>query len=205
MFEFAGPSIRELEHVLRASELLRAEMGDAGRVRLRVPRHRRASEGRLKDAPIAGADLFAAGREHAEWIAAPPQKTQHAPLIIERKLGKIAPPTFATKVPSRTDPWPVVSMISVSSKSTLSPLGKAGKLILRPLCGRRPLRQASESPQITVRHTSNVSRPCRCLPLLLPKSSVKRKMPLDPIYKRIFTEAQADSLPFRSSPSGGFS
>jgi excisionase family DNA binding protein len=29
-------------------------------------------------------------------------------------------------------------------------------------------------------------------------------MPLDPMYKRIFTEAQADSLPFRSSPSGRF-
>ena len=128
MFEFAGPSIRELEHVLCASELLRAEMGDAGRVRLRVPRHRRASEGCLKDAPIAGADLFAAGREHAEWIAAPPQKTQHAPLIIERKLGKIAPPTFA--VHGRVGPTLAGRLDNkrVLEKHLVSvPAGKGGK------------------------------------------------------------------------------
>ena len=80
--------------MLRASELLRAEVRDAGRVRLRVPGHRRPFEHRLEVAPVVGADLLAVGRELAEWIAAPLQKTQHAPLIIERKLGKIAPPTL---------------------------------------------------------------------------------------------------------------
>jgi hypothetical protein len=93
--EFPGPSGREIEHVLCASELLWAKAGDAARVCLRIPRHRRASERRLQAAPVEGTNLLAAGREVAEWIAAAPEKTQDAFLVIERKLGKIAPPAFA--------------------------------------------------------------------------------------------------------------
>ena len=84
--------LRPIEHVLRASELLHAEVRQAVRVRLRIPGHRRPLQHALEVAPVVGADLLAAGREQAERIAAAGQERQHTPLVVEGKIGKITPP-----------------------------------------------------------------------------------------------------------------
>lgn len=87
-----GPEIWGMQKPLCYFEHVGAEAGYAGLVRPRIPGAGRVSEHALEAEPVARADLLAVGRELAERIAAPGQERQHAPLVIEGKIGKVTPP-----------------------------------------------------------------------------------------------------------------
>ena len=187
--EFTGPSGRghsgrHIKHMLGGPELLQPEVRHAGLVRLLVPRHHRAFEHRLEVAPVVGADLLAAGREHAGRIAAPLQETHHAPLVIEREFGKIAPPTFG-KVDLIGPPAAArIDDQSVDEGHLPAAVVRiAGdNLFAADDAGAEP----ASSRQKTMAHASDVSpKIAACLPLLLPKVLRKRKDAIDRFPKRI--------------------
>ena len=150
----------------RLATFLQAEVRHTGRVRLRVvPCLRRPFEHPLEAAPVVGGDLFAAGRELTEGIAAPLQKTKDALLIIERNLGKIAPPTLgiadlvgpalaAGLDDERIDEGHLLSAVLEVAVDDLF----AGDDL-----GGAP----AEFRKITIARASDVSESCRCLPFLI--------------------------------------